>query len=293
MATTAAGDRLLAACWTSAGNVRPINADDHSPVPIERRVAAAAAAGFTGFGLNHADLLAIRDGLGYRAFGELLERYGIDVLQLELIDYWWTTGPARAASDAVRADLLDAARRLPVASVKIASGNDAGAADPVRMVPELHTLAEEAAAAGTIVVLEPCAFAALADLDTAVGIVRAADHPAAGILLDIWHLLRSGFATERLAEVVPSNLLMGVELDDAAAIQVGTGVEDTFDNRILSGAGEAGTVAFNRAVRALGWNGPWGVEHMSIRHRSLPVEAALQEAAEAARECLRLAAVGD
>jgi sugar phosphate isomerase/epimerase len=183
-----------------------------------------------------------------------------------------------------------AARNLPVTSIKIASGNEGGEADPAIMAPALHALAVEAAAAGTIVVLEPCAFAALSDLEVAVALVQRADHAAAGILLDLWHLLRAGFPLPRLREVVPPGLLRWVELDDARGVQVGTGLEDTFDRRILCGQGEGDTVRFVRELRSLGWHGPWGVEHMSVRHRSLPVEVALQEAADAARACLRVAA---
>lgn len=252
----AAIDRLLVACWTSAGDVRPIGATDRSPLPIERRLAAAAAAGFTGFGLNHADLVAVRDAIGYPALRTMLDAAGIAELQVELVDYWWAAGPRRVASDAVRADLLDAARCLPVGSIKIASGNEGGDADPAVMAPELCVLAEEAAQAGTIVVLEPCAFAALSDLEAAVSLVRRADHPAAGILLDVWHLLRAGFPLARLRDTVPPGLLRGVELDDAMAVQVGTGLEDTFDRRILCGQGEADTVGFIRELRSLGWDGP-------------------------------------
>lgn len=283
------GERLLAACWTSAGDVRPIGAPDRSPVAIDRRVAAVAAAGFAGLGLNHADLVAIRDGIGYKAFRRLLDVHGIDEVQVELIDYWWETGPRLAASDAVRADLFDATRSLPVSSIKIASGNEGGDVDTGVMARALRGLAEEAAAAGTIVVLEPCAFAALWDLEHAVGMVRQADHPAAGILLDVWHLLRAGFPLNRIPEVVPPDLLRGVELDDALVVQVGTGVEDTLDNRILCGQGEADTVEFIRLLRQMGWRGPWGVEHMSMHHRTLSVEDATREAADAARACLRLA----
>lgn len=43
-------ERLLATCWTTAGDANPRPGDQRSPVPIRERVEAAAAAGFEGSG---------------------------------------------------------------------------------------------------------------------------------------------------------------------------------------------------------------------------------------------------
>jgi hypothetical protein len=40
------------------------------------------------------------------------------------------------------------------------------------------------------------------------------------------------------------------------------------------------------ALRVAGWNGPWGVEILSVEHRSLPVQEALSRAAQSARTVL-------
>ena len=40
------------------------------------------------------------------------------------------------------------------------------------------------------------------------------------------------------------------------------------------------------ALRATGWNGPWGVEILSDEHRALPVRDALDRAARTAREVI-------
>ena len=42
---------LLASCWTTAGNARPLRGDDASPCGIRDRVEAAARAGYRGFEL--------------------------------------------------------------------------------------------------------------------------------------------------------------------------------------------------------------------------------------------------
>ena len=48
--------------------------------------------------------------------------------------------------------------------------------------------------------------------------------------------------------------------------------------------------AFVNAVRAIGWDGPWGIEHMSRAFRRLPVRDALTRARDAALHCFDLAA---
>ena len=47
---------------------------------------------------------------------------------------------------------------------------------------------------------------------------------------------------------------------------------------------------FIGAVLAVGWDGPWGVEHMSGDFRRLPVRDALTRARDAALHCFDLAA---
>ena len=54
-----ADQHLLATCWTTAGDVGPHCDDQRSRLPIRARVDAAAAAGFSGMGLLHADLMSV------------------------------------------------------------------------------------------------------------------------------------------------------------------------------------------------------------------------------------------
>src|ERR1700722_5698122 len=115
-----AGDahpRLLATCWTTAGNVGPMDADQRSPFPIEDRIREAAAfhgAGYTGMGILHTALAAARERLGgYSELREMLTGEGITDIEVEwLADWWHAPGPARAASDVIRAELLRAAAEL-------------------------------------------------------------------------------------------------------------------------------------------------------------------------------------
>ena len=76
-------ERLLATCWTTAGAANPLPGDQRSPVPIRERIEAASAAGFTGLGLLHADLMPALDRYGISGLRTLLDDHGIVDLELE------------------------------------------------------------------------------------------------------------------------------------------------------------------------------------------------------------------
>jgi sugar phosphate isomerase/epimerase len=61
--------------------------------------------------------------------------------------------------------------------------------------------------------------------------------------------------------------MFAVELDDADRSVVGTMLEDTLDRRRLCGEGALDVPSFIRAIRAAGFDGPWGVEILSDEHR--------------------------
>ena len=272
---------LLATCWTSAGDVMPARTGDRSPVGIERRIKAVAAAGYRGFGLSHADLVVARDELGLPRLAELFAAHGLVHIELEVIDRWWTTG-----ADRVRADLLAAAAALGARHIKVGAGMLGDRYDPAVLRSSFAALASEAADAGTRIALEACAFSSMPTLEPAAQLVTDVAHPAAGLLLDIWHIYRSGMDYRTMAAIVPPEYLFAVELDDGAAVQIGSGFDDTFDNRILCGQGDFDVLAFIDAVTGLGYDGPWGVEMMSVDHRALDPETAVAEAFDAALKCL-------
>ncbi|WP_019180186.1 sugar phosphate isomerase/epimerase family protein [Microbacterium yannicii] len=280
---------LLATCWTSAGDVRPGLTPDESPHALAQRITAVSGAGYDGMGIELADLrsLASRDLVDLRL---RLADAGIRTLQIEFIDDWFASGQRRRVSDERRRELFELAEALGADHVKVGGGQASDVVDLDEVKAEFDALAHEAADHGTRVALEGGAFSRLADPATAVEVVSATTSPAGGILLDIWHLQRVGFDYDRLPDLVPSARLFAVELDDGERESIADLFADTFDRRLPCGEGDFDVVRFIRSVRRIGFEGPWGVEHMSVDHRRKPVDEALRDAAAAARECLRLAA---
>jgi sugar phosphate isomerase/epimerase len=276
------GERLLATCWTTAGDVSPMSVDPRSPLDLRDRVEAAAAAGFQGFGLLYADLVPALDEYGPKGFRALLDDNGMADLELELLTDWWTIGPARAESDRVRHGLLTAAETLGARHIKIAPDVTGAPWELDRWITEFATLAAQAADAGTKVGLEFLPWSNVKTVHDGLDIVQPVDNPAGGLLIDIWHTERGGTPPGELA-AVPLRHIIGVELNDADADPIGTLFEDTVHRRRLCGEGTFDLAGFFAALRQAGWSGPWGVEILSDDHRAAPLEQAVAAAYTTAR----------
>jgi sugar phosphate isomerase/epimerase len=257
-----------------------------SPVDVVERVSAVADAGYSGFGIGHADIVGGRDTHGDRGFRQLLDDHGITTLELEYIDDWWTAGRRRADADVVRRDLFDAAAALGAAHVKAGTGQVGDRVEADHLNAEFLTLCEQAAAAGTRIAVEPAAFSMMATITPGVEMVETVGHPAGGLLVDIWHVFRSGQPYEELVELIPPGRLFAVELNDGSRTYPGTLFDDTFDNRLLCGAGDFDVPSFIDVIDRIGFDGLWGVEMMSEYHRTLTSADGARQAADAARTTL-------
>jgi len=273
---------LVATAWTSAGNVSPMHSPAVSPVPVAERVRAVADAGFVGIGLIADDLVAVRDAIGFDALKGLIADAGLTHVEIELLERWWIPRGSAGHTYDVRDLLFEAADVLRPAMIKIGSENGPPAADPLALAAPLRDLGEQAEAHGTRVAIETMPFSAIATVPMGAEIVSAAGHPAAGLLVDAWHVFRAGTSLADLRATLRPEMIFGVELDDAAAEVVGTLFADTVENRVLCGDGTFDLAGLVETLRELGFDGPWGVEILSRTFRALPVEHALRLAARSA-----------
>ena len=289
-----APDELLATCWTTAGDAAPSREDWRSPVPLRERIEAAAAAGFTGFGVLAVDVavavaVAEREH-GWSGIRAMLADNGIVHLELEGLPDWWSGGPERARSDVLRRFLLTAAEALGARHLKVTPDTSGAPWHPDRWAAEFALLARQAADAGARLGIEFLPWSNVRTAHDALRLVEDADHPAGGIVVDVWHVERAGTPAAELAEL-PPHRIVGVELNDADGEVVGTLFEDTVDRRRYCGEGSFDLNGIITALRAAGWAGPWGVEILSTEHRRRDVRQSAAHAAATARGLLETTSV--
>ena len=267
---------LIASYWTIAGDVYPMAPNEISPFPFEKRVEVAARAGYRGLGLLHADLMAVSNRLGLSEMRRILDANGIHHVELEFLSDWYAQGRARAESDMVRKDLLEAAEALSARCIKIAPSIDEPSIDDValdmpRMIESFAALSREAAKYGTSIALEIMPFSNIRTLSAALELVSTDPQPNGGLYLDIWHIARGGIDYSEVANI-PQQCIKAVELDDADRDVVGTLWDDTRFHRRLCGEGVLDIPAFLKATREAGYRGPYAVEIISREHRRLSLE---------------------
>lgn len=279
-------EELLANGWTTAGDARPWQDDQRSPLNLRQRAEAAGAAGFKGFGLLYADLVEAEREFGLPGIRSLFEDNGLVHVELEFLTEWWTDGPRRAASDAVRRDLLRAAEAIGAHHIKIGPDFENESWDLEIWAKEFGTLAAQADGVGARVAIEFMLFSNIKTVHDALRLVEAAGHPAGGLVIDVWHTERAYTPPADLADI-PGSRIVAVELSDTGSQPVGTLFEDALRHRRLCGEGSLDLPGIITALRTTGWSGPWGVEILSDAYRALPVSEATQAAYRTAAALLK------
>jgi sugar phosphate isomerase/epimerase len=285
-----AADELLATCWTTAGDAAPSRENWRSPVPLRERIEAAAAAGFTGFGVLAVDLAVAEREHGLAGIRAMLADNGVVHLELEGLPGWWSGGPERAGSDELRRFMLTAAEALGARHLKVTPDTSGAPWDAGHWASEFALLAGQAADAGAHLGIEFLPWSNIRTVHDALRLVEDAGHPAGGVVIDVWHVERAGTSPAELA-VLPLHRIVGVELADADGEVVGTLFEDTVDRRRYCGEGSFDLAGIVTALRAAGWAGPWGVEILSTEHRRLDVRQAAAHAATTTRGLLESTSV--
>ncbi|ROQ16851.1 MULTISPECIES: sugar phosphate isomerase/epimerase [unclassified Curtobacterium] len=268
---------LLATSWTWAGDE-----------PIRERVHAVSAAGFAGLSLSLDDLHQVRATTGFAELRRMLDGAGIVWVQLGPLDRWWTCTSRTDDAAADRGVVLEAAAALRAWQVIARADTTLPGASPITMADDWTVLADQAAAVGAQLVLEPEPWSNLPTIERASRFVAAAGHPNGGLLLDAMHTLRGGSTLASIRQAVAPATLAAVELSDGL-LHTPAGMtlsEEAREARYLPGAGAWDLPGLVRTVRELGFDEPWGVEVRTPGHRAMPTGDALRTAAAATRAVL-------
>jgi sugar phosphate isomerase/epimerase len=254
---------LLASYWMLAGPVELHTGREWSRFDVADRVAAAAEAGFRGFGLWHADLLHILDARSLQELRTILDDAGMTHVELELLWDWFLDPGTeeRRRSDQLRRTLLEAAEVLEARHVKV--GNFAGRRVPIELLTERFAeLCADAAEHGTSVAYEFMRRDATAtSLEQAVRVVQGSGAANGGLGLDLWHVVDLGVSMNAIREL-PAGTVVAAEVNDGERVLAARARRSIWDRR-LPGEGDFDIKGFVATVRATGYDGPWGVELLS------------------------------
>ena len=261
---------LLAGYWTIAGDCYAMGPSEVSPFPLKERVEAASAAGYTGLGLVHQDLVFNAKAMGYPVMKRLFDDHGIAHIEVEFLGDWFESGAKRETSDRIRKDLLEAAHALSARDIKCAGEMWTEQCDISRMGDAFASVCEDAQKVGATIAMEILPMSNVRTLETAKAIVERAGQPNGGLCLDIWHFMRGGIDFAKI-KGLPTTMINSVELDDAAAEPKGSLWEDTLFHRLYPGEGSFDCPAFIEAVEQAGFRGVYGVEVINQAYRMLPL----------------------
>jgi len=248
-------ERLLATCWSSAGDAASDRADLRSLLNLRERIEAASAAGFRGFGLLSADLPAAEQEYGLSGIRAMLDDNGMADLELEGIPYWWDDGPRWEESDRIRHDLLRAAEVLGARQIKVTPDGDDAPWDREHWAAKFAELAAQAQNAGTRLGIEFFPWSNIKTLYDRLQLVQDPDTPLR-VALSKRGILSVLIPRSRSSHPFPLHRIIGVELNDADSQVIGTLFEDTVHRRRYCGEGVFDLTGMIKALRTASLVGP-------------------------------------
>lgn len=261
--------------------------------PLHDTILAAAQAGFSAISLSGGDYKAAKaGGLVDADIRSLLADNGLRVAELDAVVNWLNPLPASQGAGYdldlpffghSEADFLAMADALGARSLS-AVDPFVSTAPMERMVEAFAGLCDRAAAHGLLVHLEFLSWGPIPDLATAWEVVRRADRPNGGIMLDTLHLMRS--ASRDLLSSIPGDRIFATQFCDGKLVRTRNRFEDAA-NRELPGDGEFDLASIIRELAASGCTAPLGVEVMNPKLASL---SAAEVARQAHHALMRVAA---
>lgn len=234
------------------------------------KLEAAAAAGFEAVEIFEQDLLGF-DGSPAEV-RQQCEWLGLGVALFQPFRDFEAMPPPQAQRNLDRAERkFDTMQAVGADMLLVCSNTQAAAIDdPARAAADLRAMAERAAARGLKVGYEALAWGRHVNRwRQAWDIVRMADHPALGLILDSFHTLAVGDDLVGLAETVPSEKLFFLQLADAPRLSMDA-LSWSRHYRSFPGQGELPVADFLRTVMDAGYAGPLSLEVFNDEFRAAP-----------------------
>lgn len=239
---------------------------------LPEKLEAAAAAGFDGIEMFENDLLNF-DGSPAR-LRQMAADLGLAIMLYQPFrDFEGMPREALARNLARAERKFDVMAELGVEMMLVCSNvQDIAIDDPARAADDLRQMAEAAARRGLRMGYEALAWARhTRTWRQAWQIVKQADHPALGLILDSFHTLSLGDSLDGLNEV-PADKLFFVQFADAPKLSMDV-LSWSRHHRNFPGQGELAVTAFARDLLAAGYTGPLSLEVFNDEFRAAPARS--------------------
>lgn len=233
---------------------------------LREKLEAIAAAGFDGIEIFEQDFIA--DEGSPREIGGLVRDHGLEILLFQPFrDFEGLPDPLRARAFDRAKHKFDLMTALGAPLVLICSSVHPEALGGIdRAADDLRALGDIAAERGLKVGYEALAWGRhVNDHRDVWEIVRRADHPAVGLILDSFHTLGRKIDPDTIRRI-PGDKVFFVQLADAPMIDMDL-LYWSRHFRNMPGEGDLDVTGFMRAVAATGYDGPVSLEIFNDQFR--------------------------
>ena len=250
--------------------------------PLDERIEVAVAAGYDMVSIGPPDVERAQvDGISASELGRRLRDVGLEIV-MDPVMHWYG-GVPRATSRFARFSFEESMAMCEAVGVNAVSviGQSSSDMSVDDMATHFAALCDRAAGFGAVVQLEFIPMTEIVDLAAAWAIVRAADRPNGGMLLDTWHFFRGNPDLELLASI-PGDRIFSVQVDDAGPVVSDDPWQDT-RHRLLPGDGEFDLDGVLGVLARTGGLTRVGPEVLSPELEAMPMLEAATLAAERTR----------
>ncbi|MGX1309288.1 4-hydroxyphenylpyruvate dioxygenase [Amorphus suaedae] len=233
---------------------------------LREKLAAIAAARFDGVEIFEADFLAF-DGSPAEV-GRMVRDHGLEITMFQPFrDFEGMPEPQRARSFERAERKFDLMQELGTDLMLVCSNVSAQSLGGIdRLADDFRELGARAARRGLRIGYEALAWGRhINDHRDAWEVVRRADHPSVGLVLDSFHTLARKLDVDSI-RAIPGDRIFIVQLADAPLIDMDL-LYWSRHFRNMPGEGDLDVTGFMRAVAATGYSGPLSLEIFNDQFR--------------------------